>query len=132
MNAPPQSDDPFAAMMTRRVKPIEVEGWPTFELREAPMSEVEPLIFNDGSIPPQEVLFRLIGASIWIGEHRGSADMLKRMGPTAIQKLIEAVHGDIFELYGIGTEATVATTEPAVGNGAAAPAPKEPKAKKKG
>ena len=101
MSAEVKTEDPFAAMMARRVKTIEVEGWPTFELREAPMSEVEPLIFADGSIPPQEMMFQLVGLSIWIGEHRGSADMIKRMGPSALKRLMEVVQKDIFDLYGI-------------------------------
>ena len=135
MNAENATGDPFAALMARRVKEIRVEGWPVFELREAPMVEVEPLIFNSidpatgkPQIPPQEVLYQLIGCSIWIGDHRGSADMIKRMGPTAITKLVEAVQGEIFELYGIATEEPPAEDETAPGNGAAPPA-RRPKKK---
>ena len=128
MNAEAKPDDPFAAMMARRIKTITVEGWPPFELREAPMSEIEPIIFSEGEIPAQEIMFQLVGASIWIGDHRGSVDLLKRMGPSALKKLLEAVETEILDLYGFKVPA-----EEGEANGAAEGSEaKPPRRKKKG
>ena len=129
MNAEINNVDPFAAMMRRRVKTITIEGWPEFQLREAPMAEVEPLLYNNDTLPPQEFCFQLIGLSIWIGDHRGSADMLKRMGPSALNKLVEAIQADIFDLYNLKA-AEAPDGEAKSGNGTASPPPR--RGKKKG
>lgn len=131
MNAENKTD-PFEQMLARRVKVVRVEGWPEFELREAPLAEVEPLIFSNGSMAPQELLFQLIGKSIWIGEHRGSPDIIKRMGPTAIAKLIAAVQADIFDLYGIPVEKEDEANPDEANPDEAAPPKPARKSKKKG